>query len=122
MRNINIIIIGLLLCTAINGQKSSKDFFKKIKNERVVSDESVTWKNIAPAMAGYNETYYCHPTDTNVMFMGPDMHVTYGTWDNGKSWQSIKDCDGQGDDMRRVIDFAFQKSPAPINKILSSVG
>lgn len=107
MRNINIIIIGLLLCTAINGQKSSKDFFKKIKNERVVSDESVTWKNIAPAMAGYNETYYCHPTDTNVMFMGPDMHVTYGTWDNGKSWQSIKDCDGQGDDMRRVIDFAF---------------
>ena len=82
-------------------------FFEKIQYQRVESDTSVVWKNFGPGMSGYNEEFWCHPTDTNVMFMGPDMHVTYGTWDNGKSWQTVKDCDGDGLDLERTNDIAF---------------
>lgn len=82
-------------------------FFEKIKTRRVQSDTTVVWKNFGPGMSGYNEEFWCHPSDTNVMFMGPDMHVAYGTWDNGKSWHSIKDFDADGLDLERVNDLAF---------------
>ncbi|TXE06308.1 hypothetical protein FUA26_15160 [Seonamhaeicola algicola] len=100
------------LFVVLNGvyaQKNNESFFKKIKSERVTSDQSVEWKNFGPGMSGYNEEFWCHPTDTNVMFMGPDMHVSYGTWDNGKSWHSIKDYDGDGKCLERVLDIAFSK-------------
>lgn len=90
-------------------QKEKKAFFRKIEIEKVQSDPSVEWKNFGPGMSGYNEEFWCHPTDTNVMFMGPDMHVSYGTWDNGKSWHSIKDCDGDGKDLERVHDIVFSR-------------
>ncbi|MWW25309.1 VPS10 domain-containing protein [Algibacter lectus] len=89
--------------------ESSTAFFKKIKTEKVISDPSVVWKNFGPGMSGYNEEFWCHPTDPNVMFMGPDMHVSYGTWDNGKSWHTIKDSDGLGLDMERVLDITFSE-------------
>ncbi|PKQ61739.1 hypothetical protein BZG02_15060 [Labilibaculum filiforme] len=91
-------------------QKSNQEkdaFFNIIKTQKIQSDTTVVWKNFGPGMSGYNEEFWCHPTDTNVMFMGPDMHVSYGTWDNGKSWQTIKDCDGDGLDMVRVHDIQF---------------
>lgn len=83
------------------------NFFERLKTERVESDPSIVWKNFGPGMSGYNEEYWCHPSDTNAMFMGPDMHVTYGSWDNGKSWQTVKDCDGDGLDLERVNDMTF---------------
>ncbi|WNJ19064.1 VPS10 domain-containing protein [Pontibacter sp. G13] len=89
------------------GPEKSKEFFKRMKSERITSDQSVLWKNFGPGMSGYCEEFWCHPTDTNVMFMGPDMHVAYGTWDNGKSWHTIKDSDGDGQDLERVLDIAF---------------
>ncbi|MCL7764518.1 hypothetical protein MPF19_13930 [Polaribacter sp. Z014] len=109
MNKIKLLIIVFVFSITANAQmsKSNKKFFKKIKNERVVSDQSVEWKNFGPGMSGYNEEFWCHPTDTNVMFMGPDMHVSYGTWDGGISWQTIKDSDGDGTDMERVHDIAF---------------
>lgn len=82
-------------------------FFGKIRYERVVSDPAVEWKNFGPGMSGYCEEFWCHPTDTNAMFMGPDMHVSFGTWNNGRSWHTIKDCDAQGQDMKRVLDMDF---------------
>lgn len=82
-------------------------FFEKLKTQRVESDTTVVWKNFGPGMSGYNEEFWCHPTDTAAMFMGPDMHVSYGTWDNGKSWHSIKDYDGDGLGLERVNDMAF---------------
>ena len=54
-------------------------FFEKIRQERVESSDLVEWKQFGPGMSGYNEEFWCHPTDANVMFMGPDMHVSYGT-------------------------------------------
>lgn len=111
MFKIKIVIVALVFGICSNAQQSNsqKQFFKKIKNERVVSDQSVVWKNFGPGMSGYNEEFWCHPTDPNVMFMGPDMHVSFGTWDAGKSWHTIKDSDGDGTDMERVLDIVFSK-------------
>jgi photosystem II stability/assembly factor-like uncharacterized protein len=82
-------------------------FFEKIKTERVVSDPNVEWINFAPGTAGYCEEFWCHPTDANVMFSGPDMQASFGTWDGGQTWQTLKDYDGSGLEMRRVIDIQF---------------
>ncbi|MDO6738822.1 VPS10 domain-containing protein [Wenyingzhuangia sp. 2_MG-2023] len=109
MRNIKLFIVTALFAFQVNAQesKAQKKFFKEIKTEKVISDTSVVWKNFGPGMSGYNEEFWCHPTDPNVMFMGPDMHVSYGSWDNGKSWHTIKDSDGDGTDMERVLDIDF---------------
>lgn len=87
-----------------------EEFFLSLKNERITSNDSLVWKQFGPGMSGYNEEFWCHPTDTSVMFMGPDMHVAYGTWDNGRSWQAIKDYDGDGLDLERVNDLQFSAS------------
>lgn len=105
------ILIALQLpAFAANDKTSNSDYFDKIRNERVASDPAVVWKNFGPGMSGYNEEFWCHPTDTNVMFMGPDMHVSYGTWNNGKTWHTLKDYDGDGQDMERVNDIVFSKN------------
>jgi len=87
--------------------KDKDKFFKRVRTERVTSEQSIEWKQFGPGMSGYNEEFWCHPTDPNVMFMGPDMHVAYGSWDDGKSWHSIKDYDGDGKDLERVHDIVF---------------
>ena len=112
MKKINILFSLVLAATFFVScnQDSNKDreaFFSKIRTERIQSDQSIEWKNFGPGMSGYCEEFWCHPTDANVMFMGPDMHVSYGTWDNGKSWQTIKDSDGLGLEMKRVLDIEF---------------
>jgi hypothetical protein len=60
-------------------------------------------------MSGYCEEFWCRSMDTNVMFMGPDMHVSFGTWDGGESWQTMKDCDGLGQEMKRVLNIEFSR-------------
>jgi photosystem II stability/assembly factor-like uncharacterized protein len=82
-------------------------FFDKIITERVTSSTNINWINIAPGTSGYCEEFWCHPTDANTMFSGADMHAAFGSWDGGKTWQTIKDSDGSGLHMRRVIDIQF---------------
>ncbi|MEH0152698.1 hypothetical protein V6R21_01055 [Limibacter armeniacum] len=101
------IALTLLLCPFWGNAQSGKKYFKQLKNERVESDSSVAWRNFGPGMSGYCEEFWCHQTDTSVMFLGPDMHVAFGTWDNGRSWHTIKDSDGDGKDLERVHDIQF---------------
>lgn len=82
-------------------------YFDRLHREKVISSERVEWTQIGPGMAGYCEAFWCHPTDADVMFMSPDMYNSYGTWDGGRTWQTIKDCDGDGRDMRRVQSITF---------------
>ncbi|QBG46861.1 hypothetical protein EGM51_05415 [Verrucomicrobia bacterium S94] len=100
--------ISIVLMLASNAFPET-DFFERIRTERVESDPSVVWKNFGPGMSGYCENFWCHPSDTNVMFMGPDMHVSYGTWDGGDSWHTLKDSDGTGQEMKRVLDVEFSR-------------
>lgn len=112
-----LIIASLLIssgCT-VNQSETIKDvipqinaeYFEQLRTQKVISDPIVQWQNIGPGMSGYNEKLWNHPFDKNVMFIAPDMHVTYGTWDGGKSWQSIKDHDELGQLMKRVVDMDF---------------
>lgn len=112
MNKFSTVIIALIISVQLNAQKSksASKFFNKIKTQKVISDPSIVWRNFGPGMAGYNEELWCHPTDEDVMFMGPDMHVSYGTWNDGKSWETIKDSDGNGLDMERVHDIDFSIS------------
>ncbi|MFI3206566.1 MAG: hypothetical protein R3Y33_04920 [Clostridia bacterium] len=84
-------------------------YFEKLKTEKIQSDQNVEWKCFGPSMSGYCERFWCHPSDPNVMLTSPDMHVSFGTWDRGHSWQTIKDCDGLGNDMKRVLDVEFSR-------------
>ncbi|MFI3238140.1 MAG: hypothetical protein R3Y47_08995 [Lachnospiraceae bacterium] len=82
-------------------------YFEMLKKNKVKSNSSVQWKNFGPAMSGYCERFWCHPSNPDVMFMGPDMHVSFGTWDRGESWQTIKDCDGLGKELKRILHIEF---------------
>lgn len=101
------ILLLLNLCAC--SQQETGAFFNRIQTEKIASDPSIVWKNFGPGMSGYCENFWCHPSDTNAMFMGPDMHVSFGTWDAGRSWQTLKDPDGRGQDMKRVLDIEFSR-------------
>lgn len=110
MKLIKTLALCALSAACLPAQTSAqldKKYFKKLYKERVESTESVAWTQLAPGNSGYCEGLWCHPTDSKVMFQGPDMHISYGSWDDGQSWQSIKDPDGTGFEMRRVTDMAF---------------
>ena len=73
------------------------------------SQATVEWMGIGPGMSGYCEKLWCHPTRPGVLFLGPDMHVAYGSWDGGQSWESMRDADGLGREMKRVLEIDFSR-------------
>ncbi|MGY6647484.1 VPS10 domain-containing protein [Wenyingzhuangia sp. IMCC45574] len=103
------ILISSVLClaTLVANAQYNKKYFKKLNSKKVASTDLVTWSQVGPGMSGYCEEFWCHPTDPNVIMMSPDMFNTYGTWDAGKSWKTIKDVDGEGKDLARVRKFMF---------------
>ncbi len=109
MKTKHLLMLTLLGVTTLSTSQAEvkNSYFNKLDQERVTSTTKLEWKQFGPGMAGYCEELWCHPTDVNTMFMGPDMHVSYGSWDRGKSWHTIKDCDGTGYDMERVIEITF---------------
>ncbi|WP_139956911.1 VPS10 domain-containing protein [Flavicella sediminum] len=100
-------LVCFLCINTIAQAQLNSSYFQKLKTEKISSSEEITWNQFGPGMAGYCEEFWCHPTDENVMFMSPDMYNSYGTWDNGLSWHTIKDYDGTGKDMRRVQSIVF---------------
>jgi hypothetical protein len=105
-------IVALVLSFNLNAQ-FNKAYFKKLNSKKVESTNLVVWNQVGPGMSGYCEEFWCHPTDKNVMMMSPDMYNTYGSWDGGKTWSSIKDADGDGKDLARVRKFMFSyQNPA----------
>ncbi|SDW83886.1 Sortilin, neurotensin receptor 3 [Lutibacter oricola] len=112
MNKITPIIITLLLSFTVNAQ-FNKTYFKKLNSKRVESTDLVEWRQVGPGMSGYCEEFWCHPTDKNVIMMSPDMFNTYGSWDAGKTWSTVKDADGEGKDLARVRKFMFSyQNPA----------
>ncbi|WP_111708501.1 WD40/YVTN/BNR-like repeat-containing protein [Lutibacter citreus] len=112
MNKITPLIIIFLLSLTANAQLDKK-YFKKLNSKKVESTDLVEWQQVGPGMSGYCEEFWCHPTDKNVMMMSPDMYNTYGSWDAGKSWSTIKDVDGSGKDLGRIRKFTFSyQNPA----------
>ncbi|AWB68914.1 hypothetical protein C2869_04185 [Saccharobesus litoralis] len=89
--------------------ENQQAYFDRLRTEKVTSNPNIQWQNIGPGMSGYNEELWTHPTNPNVMFIGPDMHVSYGTWDGANSWHSLQDHDELGQLMKRVLDIEFSR-------------
>ncbi|WP_366185583.1 T9SS type A sorting domain-containing protein [Flavobacterium ovatum] len=102
----------LTITTHLSFAQGSFISFNQLQTQKIQSSPLVQWVNISPGTSGYCEEFWCHPTDANVMFSGADMHAAFGTWDNGQSWSTLKDSDGNGLDMRRVIDIQFSLQDA----------
>lgn len=103
--------------TVITGQEGNftveeiiPEIFSSLHTEKLSSDPQIIWQQFGPGMSGYCEIVEYHPTDPNCIMMSPDMYNSYGSWDNGNTWQTIRDCDGDGDDLKRLRDFAFSRS------------
>ncbi|WP_109830743.1 WD40/YVTN/BNR-like repeat-containing protein [Reichenbachiella versicolor] len=101
------LILGLALVVFNIQAQLDKKYFNQLKTQKVESSDLVEWRQVGPGMAGYCEEFWCHPTDTNTILMSPDMYNSYGSWDGGKSWHTIKDCDGDGKDLPRIRKFTF---------------
>lgn len=121
MKKLGLLAISILLGVNINAQIDKK-YFKKLQSQRVESSDLVAWRQVGPGMAGYCEEFWCHPTDKNVIMMSPDMYNTYGSWDAGKSWHTIKDCDGIGKDLARVRKFMFSHQDSKFGFAITGSG
>ena len=64
-------------------------FFDSLKSQQVMSDSSVVWQQFGPGMSGNNKSAFWHPTDPNVLFIGPNMGNSYVSMDGGKTYQTI---------------------------------
>ncbi len=99
-----------------------KAYFKRLNSETIPSSDLVTWRQVGPGMSGYCEEFWCHPTDENVIMMSPDMFNTYGSWDGGKSWSSVKNPDGDGKDLARVRKFEFSRQNGDFGLAITGAG
>jgi len=64
-------------------------FFDSLKSKPVMSDGSVVWQQFGPGMSGNNKSAFWHPTDPDVLFIGPNMGNSYVSMDGGKTYQTI---------------------------------
>lgn len=89
---------------------SSAAKLQDFRSSIVTSSKSIEWEQFGPGMSGYCEYAWTHPTDPKVLFLGPDMHVSYGSWDGSESYQSIKPYDGNNFELGRMRSMAFSAS------------
>ena len=107
MKHLLYLSFGFLLSIGTNaGEDKLQDFKTKV----VVSSNKIEWEQFGPGMSGYCEYAWCHPTDSKTVFLGPDMHVSYGSWDGSESWHSIKPYDGNNFELGRMRSMAFSST------------
>ncbi|QVY66590.1 hypothetical protein [Polaribacter sp. Q13] len=121
MKKALLLFIAFLLSFPSVAQLDKK-YFKDLQKKEMPSTDLVAWRQVGPGMSGYCEEFWCHPTDKNVMMMSPDMYNTYGSWDAGKSWKTIKNASGDGKDLARMRNFAFSYQNADFGMSISGGG
>ena len=85
------------------------EYFAKLQSEKQLSQSIVSWTQFGPGSAGYCEILEYHPTRPDHVIMSPDMFNSYLSRNNGSSWQSINDCDGNSLGIRRLRDICFSR-------------
>lgn len=71
-------------------------YWNDLKTKRVESDSSITWVQFGPGMSGNNKCAHWHPTEPDLLFIGPNMGNSYRTGDQGMTYQTIYDVDAPG--------------------------
>ncbi|WP_066631483.1 VPS10 domain-containing protein [Labilibacter marinus] len=82
-----------------------------IQTQRVESDKEVTWEQFGPGNAGFVNFLRYHPLLPDVCLTSPDMFDTYQTEDNGDTWNTVKDVDGESD-FARLYDMFYSTKTA----------
>ncbi|WP_010178729.1 T9SS type A sorting domain-containing protein [Aquimarina agarilytica] len=98
--------VGVLACTSY-AQTLDQDYFDNLKSKKQLSSSNFEWRQFGPGNSGYCEEFWIHPTDPTCFYMSPDLSNSYGSFDNGESWQTIKEIDGDSQGMRRVQAITF---------------
>ena len=106
MKRLILMLLSLLLGQSLMAQLDT-DYFQKAHTEVIPTTDEIEWKTIGPGMSGYCEEFWCHPTEEGVMFMSPDMGNSYGTWDDGETWLTIKGRSNHGQMLNRLKAMAF---------------
>ncbi len=88
-RSIWMVLAASTLCPAF----ANDAFFEKMQTERINSSTDYVWRQFGPGMSGNNVHIYWHPTDANVVFLGPNMGCAYRSTDKGQTYQGILDHD-----------------------------
>ncbi|SIT11635.1 Por secretion system C-terminal sorting domain-containing protein [Zobellia uliginosa] len=101
-------ILLSLFYSSVFGQLDT-NYFNRLKSETIKSSDALEWVQFGPGMSGYCEFFWCHPTDPKTIHMSPDMFNAYGSFDAGKSWQTIKNYDSQDRGMGRTYDIEFSR-------------
>ncbi|QXP56124.1 carbohydrate-binding protein [Cellulophaga sp. HaHa_2_95] len=118
----NLLIITFYLSCSSAWTQLDQNYFNKLKNEKVSSDQKLEWIQLGPGMSGYCEFFWPHPTDPKAYYMAPDMFNGYTSLDGAKSWKSFKDYDGEGADMGRTYDIEFSRQNANLGFAIDELG
>lgn len=95
------------------------EYMNRVKTERVESDSLIIWRQFGPGNSGFVNFLRYHPTLPDVCITSPDMGNTYQTNDNGKTWYTIKDIDGEAD-FYRLYDAFYSTKTAAIGIAIES--
>lgn len=68
-------------------------FFNSLRSFDVVSDESIVWKQFGPGMSGNNKGAQWHPTDSDVLYIAPNMGNAYRSTDRGFTYETMMNFD-----------------------------
>jgi len=108
LKKMYLAIVFLLLPILVNAQLDQA-YFQRLKTERVPSESDIEWKQFGPGNAGFSDFLRYHPTQPDVVVMGPDLFVVWQSENNGQSWFNIKDKDGNGE-FQRLRDLYYSTS------------
>ncbi|WP_303318165.1 T9SS type A sorting domain-containing protein [Flavivirga abyssicola] len=100
-------LLLLLAVVSSNAQTLDTNYFNALKSSKQNSSPDFEWRQFGPGNSGYCEEFWIHPTDPNCYYMSPDLSNSYGTFDNGVTWQTIKEIDGNGRGLRRVQNITL---------------
>lgn len=112
------LMVSMVAAPAIDGDsenemlqqtRATPPYFQTLQTRQVESATTLRWTEFGPAMSGYCDKYFQHPTDPNSQFMSMDMGNAYYTHDNGLSWTTSTDWDSNGENQRPMaMDFSRQ--------------
>lgn len=96
----------LILLLSLAPHFTNAQYWDSVQYHRMESDTLINWVQYGPGNGGWMSFLRYHPRIPEWCFLGPDMGNNYQTENNGESWYTVKDFDGNGD-FWRVSDLYY---------------
>ncbi|MDV7185922.1 T9SS type A sorting domain-containing protein [Lutibacter sp. TH_r2] len=78
----------------IEETQDNSAFFNSLRTTDVDSDSSIVWQQFGPGMSGNNKGAQWHPTDSDILYIAPNMGNAYRSTDRGFTYETMMDEDG----------------------------